>query len=131
MLYREAIDCYNNNCLTLCALGLRAVIEGTCADQDVEDGPVKKPDGSIVRKKNLEGRISGLCEKGVLTEKNSTILHEHRYLGNEAAHELAEPSREELELAIEIIEHVLDSLYEVPQKAENLRFYKSRRRKSP
>ena len=45
----------------------------------------------------------------------------HRYLGNEAVHEFAMPSRDELKLAIEIIEHVLDQLYVIPEKALELR----------
>jgi hypothetical protein len=134
-VYKETIDCYNNDCLTLATVGLRAVIEGICADQKVKKGRVEiqRPDGTTTTevKKNLEGKISGLCEKGILTEKNSTILHQHRYLGNEAAHQLIEPSREELKLAVEIIEHMLESLYEIPEKGEQLRFEKSRRRRTP
>lgn len=75
------------------------------------------------------GKISGLSEKGILTKKNSEILHEHRYLGNEAVHELSQPSEEEVKLAIEIIEHTLESLYEISEKAEELRMRKSKRQK--
>lgn len=56
-IYRETIECFNNGILTLCAAGLRAIIEGICADQNIVDGPVeiKLPDGSvdrIIRKDN-------------------------------------------------------------------------------
>ena len=123
-IYREIIDCFNNQIFTLCAAGLRAIIEGICADKGIQDGPVEisaKGGGTkIVRKKNLQGKIAGLCEKGILTERQSDILHQHRYIGNEAVHELAIPSKEELELAIQIVEHTLDSVFEIPHKALEL-----------
>jgi len=131
-IYRETVDCFNNDSLILSAAGLRAIIEGICADQSITDGPIEltKPDGTthIIRKNNLEGKISGLCEKGILTKSNSAILHEHRYLGNDAVHDLAQPSAQELTLAIEIIEHTLESLYEIPEKAEELRTKRLKRK---
>jgi hypothetical protein len=33
-IYGETVDCYNNDCPTLCASGLRAVVEGICAELD-------------------------------------------------------------------------------------------------
>lgn len=134
-IYRETIDCFNNDDFTLCAAGLRAIVEGLCADQGVKDGPIeiKKKDGTLktVRNKDLQGKISGLHEKGILTARNSAILHEHRFLGNEAIHELSQPSSDELTLAIEILEHILDSLYEIPRKAVELQWIKADRTKKP
>ena len=104
-----------------------------CADQKIANGPVesKKADGTIQikRRKTLEGKISGLGEKGILTKKNAVFLNEHRFLGNEAVHELNQPSTEELALAIEIMEHTLDALYEMPDRADELRRIKARRLK--
>lgn len=132
-IYRESIDCYNNDSFTLCAAGLRAIVEGLCSAQGVADGPIetKKKDGTtkVERKTSLQGKIAGLKEKGVLTESQANSLHEHRYLGNEAVHELSSPSQAELALAIEIIEHTLDGLYELPDKAEELRARKAKRLK--
>jgi hypothetical protein len=129
-IYRETIDCFNNDCNTMCAVALRAIIEGICADRNVKDGPVKIiKNGSevVVRKRDLVGKIAGLFEKGILTNTNAEILHEHRYLGNDAVHKLSLPSTEELRLAIEIIEHVIESLYEIPVKAKKLQDFKLKR----
>ena len=124
-IYREVIESFNSELYTLCAGGLRSIIEGICTDQHIKDGPVdvKTKDGStkIERRKNIEGKIAGLCEKNILTKRNADILHEHRFLGNEALHELTQPSRDELGLAIQIIEHILENIYELPDKAEELR----------
>ena len=132
-IYRETIECFNNDIWTLCAAGLRAIIEGICADQKITDGPVQvtKGDGSThtVRKDTLEGKIAGLGEKEILAQDNTTILHEHRFLGNEAVHELTQPSSDELSLAIDIMEHTLDALYELPDKAAELKRMKAKRLK--
>jgi hypothetical protein len=132
-IYKEVVNCFNGDSPVLCAAGLRATIEGLCAENGVTGGPVKvMTKGGAVeekRKDNLEGKISGLCEKGILTEKSAEILHEHRYLGNSAVHELSRPGEDDLRLAIEIVEHVLESLYEIPEKAGVLRANRAKKKK--
>lgn len=124
-IYSELVDCFNAESNTLCAAGLRALVEGVCAQQGIIDGPVEIPakGGGMqtVRKDDLRGRINGLHEKGLLTEASAQTLQEHRYMGNSAVHELTRPSDVELKLAIEILEHALDALYEIPEKAAQLR----------
>lgn len=124
-IYGESISAYNSDCLILCAAGLRALVEGICADQKIKDGQVekRKSDGTvkIIRTSTLDGKIAGLAEKGVLTTDAAMILHTHRYLGNEAVHQLDRPSKQELQLATEIVEHVLEQLYEIPYKATQLK----------
>lgn len=131
-IYKEVVNCFNGDSPVLCAAGLRATIEGLCAEHAVTDGPVEitKNDGTVEvkRKDSLEGKISGLCEKGILTKKSADLLHEHRYLGNSAVHELSRPAEEDLRLAIEIVEHVLDSLYEIPEKADVLRANRAKKK---
>lgn len=132
-IYKEVVNCFNSDAPVMCAAGLRATIEGICAAQGVTDGPIEitKADGILEKKRkdNLEGKISGLYEKGVLTKKSADILHEHRYMGNNAVHELSRPSEEDLRLAIEIVEHTLASLYEIPEKADTLRANRAKRGK--
>jgi hypothetical protein len=124
-IYIESVDCYNTGSNTLCAAGLRALVEGICAEQGIQDGPVEAPakggGTQVIRKGDLQGKIAGLHEKGLLTKTAADTLHEHRYLGNSAVHELARPADIELQLAIEILEHTLDALYEMPEKAALLR----------
>lgn len=123
-IYTEAIAAFNNECHILCAAGLRGIVEGICAAKEVKDGPVEQilKDGSkkVRRSKNLDGKISGLVEKEIITKEYADILHEHRFLGNEAIHELEEPSPREIRNAIEIIEHIIEQLFEIPRKAAML-----------
>jgi hypothetical protein len=124
-IYSETIDSYNNGNLTLCGAGVRALVEGLCQENGIDSGYVEvtKKDGSIEKKliKNLQGKINGLHESGKLTAQHAEILHEHRFLGNEAVHELSLPSTKNLNLAIEIVENVFDTLYEIPSKGMQLK----------
>lgn len=88
------------------------------------DVEITKGDGTIKveNRNNLQGKINGLHQKGKLTKENAETLHEHRFIGNTSIHELNAPSNEELRLAIEIIENVFDSLYEMPNKANQLKY---------
>ena len=106
-LYQETIGCFKNNFRILSAAGVRALVEGICLNKGVKGG-------------NLEEKIEGLAKNGILTKDNAAILHTHRHLGNEAVHELATPSNQELSLSIRIIEHILDNIYEFPAKKEAL-----------
>ena len=124
-IYREIIDCFNNGSYTLCAAGIRALIEGLCAEKNILSGPITitRNDGTKETKKTkkLQGKIEGLCEKGLLTRKHTDTLHECRFLGNKALHQLDIPSKEELKLAIEIIEHTIEIIYEISRIAERLK----------
>ena len=124
-IYSETIESYNYGSLTLCGAGVRALVEGLCQENGITGGNVefKKKDGSIGKqlRTNLQGKINGLHESGKLTSQYAEILHEHRFLGNEAVHELSIPSKEDLNLAIEIVENVFDTLYEIPSKGQQLK----------
>ncbi|KAB0671066.1 DUF4145 domain-containing protein [Oryzomonas sagensis] len=124
-IYEETIKTFNDGSYTLCAAGLRVIVEGICEVNGVKDGPVtrQQKDGSDkdCRSNRLEGKIYGLCEKDILTKKSADMLHEHRFLGNGAVHDLAEPGERELRIAIELIEHILEDIFVMPQKAETLK----------
>ncbi len=130
-IYRETIDAFNGECLTLCAGGLRAIVEGICADKKIKKGPIQfEKDGQTItqQSKSLDGKISGLREQGYLTKAKAESLHAHRYLGNEALHDLEMPSVDELRLAIEIIEHVLEELYTIQDKIDEISWRRSKRK---
>lgn len=131
-LYQETINCYNNDIITLCASGIRALIEGICLDKKIKDGEVEyldaKGEKKQKRSKQLQGKINGLMEKGIITNEQTLGLHEQRYLGNEAIHELTVPSKEELSLAISIIEYMLNSIYELPDRTSKLQRMRNKKK---
>jgi Domain of unknown function (DUF4145) len=106
-IYNEVIKTFNEDCLVLCTMGLRALTEGICDDKDV-------------RAKDLNGMIDGFVR---LVPNLNIIdaLHAFRHLGNEAAHDLEGLSRENARLAIEFMGEFLSSLYELDNKAQKVR----------
>jgi len=102
-LYEEVIRSFNGNCLLLCSIGLRALVEGTCKDKDVKG-------------KDLKERIDNLLR---LVPNLNIIhaLHAFRFEGNDAAHELRPLAKDNARLFIEFIEDVLKLFYELDDKA--------------
>lgn len=137
-IYREAIDAYNGRSFLLSAAGIRALVEGLCAQQKITDGPVVLTDNNgqplldaagqpkTKRLSNLQGKLEGLAEKGILTPQHVSALHETRLMGNEAVHELQRPDAEALKVAIEIIEHTFETVYEIADKLEALKARKQK-----
>lgn len=107
-MYRETLSAYNCHIHTLAGLGLRTVVEAVCLDRGIKGG-------------SLEAKIDKLVELKHLTAAQAALLHEERYLGNAAAHEIATPERQDLIDGLEIIEGLLNTLYILPHKAEQMR----------
>jgi ribosomal protein L37AE/L43A len=105
-IYRETLRAFNNRLIVLCALGIRALIEGICADKGITG-------------KNLQTKIDKMVNIP-LPQNIVTNLHSIRFIGNEAAHELAVPNAEELRLAIQICEDLLNYIYELDYKTSQL-----------
>jgi len=131
-IYAETVKAFNFSVWVLCTAGIRAVLEAICISNSIVDGPELDASGHKTgkRRTDLKARIEGMEEKGLITAKHKTVLHEHRLSGNEAVHELKALSLEEAKLAIEIIEHTLEHVYEIPFKASDLRALKARRTKT-
>jgi len=130
-IYKDTIESYNNGALTLCAAGLRALVEAICFENNIIDGfvDVKDDMGTVIGQKKiyrLEDKIDCLFQKCILTEKNAVVLHELRFLGNDALHKMVVPTKEELRIATEIIDDILASIYEIPQKQMQLQSVRGR-----
>jgi len=114
------------------------LVEGICAEQNIIDGPKRNqetgefeinPDNQQPKRgRSLDCKIEGLAERHLLTEPEARALHQHRYLGNSALHELEVPSSERLDIAISIIEHAMETLYNIPAQAGNLSRMRARAR---
>jgi len=107
-IYKEVIMAYNNDGFILCAAGIRAVLEGICKDKGIT-------------KDNLEEKIKKMREQGFINPQHENILHKLRFLGNDALHDLQKPTQKEVDSALDIIEHIIESLYEILGKAKNLK----------
>jgi len=84
------------------------LIEGICLDKNIAGN-------------NLKTKIGGL--NSIIGQRLADGLHSIRFLGNDAAHELEEPYKNETALAINVCEGLLEFLYEsaLEQKTEYLK----------
>ncbi|MDX2191045.1 MAG: DUF4145 domain-containing protein [Bacteroidota bacterium] len=127
-IYRETIDAYNNDQIILCCAGLRTLIESICLEKSINGRIVTNKKGKQVLIENLEAKIEGLSERGYLTAQSSSSLHELRFIGNEALHSLEKPSIEELKLAIQIIELIIENIFELQHKVMKIKRKKEDRK---
>ena len=97
-IYDETIKAMNNEQPVLAGMGIRALVETICKDKQAE--------GS-----NLEKKVDALVRIGVLTTDGATILHQIRTLGNVAAHEVKPHKFDQLSLALDVCEHLLQGVY--------------------
>lgn len=128
-IYYEAVSSFNAGNFILCAVGIRAIIEGICKDKGVKKGYIRNletdefvlyKNGSRKTANDLRGKILGLRDKEIITKSQNKILHQLRFLGNDAIHKLYRPSQEELKTALLIIENMIENLYVIPLHAEKL-----------
>jgi hypothetical protein len=107
-MYKETIDALNSNIRTLAGGGLRATVEGICLDNGITAG-------------NLQNKIDELANRGLLTTAQADLLHEERYLGNSALHELSTPSAQDIQDGLGIVEGLINTIYVLPAKAKRLK----------
>ncbi|TDD75631.1 DUF4145 domain-containing protein [Flavobacterium caseinilyticum] len=98
IVYTETLEALKNNCYLLAGVGLRAIIEAICLDQNITG-------------RNLEIKINSLVRNKLITEKDGNRLHTIRFLGNDSVHEMDVPKEEKLRIALDIAEHLLKNLY--------------------
>jgi hypothetical protein len=106
-LHDETLSALRHGAPILVTAGLRATVEAICADKDVKGG-------------NLKQRIQGLVEKGVLASDQVQFLHLHRLLGNDARHDFTPPSQAELTAALQILQNLPRTVYELPGLAASV-----------
>ena len=123
-IYKEAIICFNNNQFILCATGIRSILDGICVDRKIKKGIVEREnkDGTFskINSTGLDGKINGMMENGITTKMQTQALHELRFMGNKAVHELEVPTRNDLKIAFDIVEHIIIDIYDLPYKSRKL-----------
>ena len=106
-IYKETHAALCSKLKILAGVGIRGLVEAVCQEE--------KAEGT-----NLKEKIDDLATKGVLTSINADTLHKTRFLGNKSAHELQIAKDQELGIAFDIIENMLQTLYVIPKKAQFL-----------
>lgn len=106
-IYQEAHGALCAEFGILAGLGLRALVEAVCVDQQVTNG-------------NLQNKIDELATSGRITQAGAQILHSLRFMGNAAAHEVKGHSPRQLNAAFDVVEHLLQGVYILPSQATKL-----------
>ncbi len=107
VIYRETLSAVEHDMRTLAGVGIRAVIEATCADLKAKNG-------------DLVDKINKLVRMSLLTPAGAQVLHGIRLLGNDAAHKTKAPSAKQISAALKVIDHLLLGVYVLPQEASVL-----------
>jgi len=115
-MYSETTDAINSGSLLLSTIGLRTLLEGVCNDKGLKKG-------------NLKEKIEGL-RKFFPTGNIVKYLHGFRFSGNEAAHQMEPMARQQANHAMDVMEDVLNVLYDLDYKASRLKNAKKRVRKA-
>lgn len=97
-MYIETISAINSECLTIAGIGIRGLIEIICKEEGIKG-------------RNLEDKINNLFTEGKISGDSKVILHSLRILYNKSAHESFKPSREQLNLSLDIIELLMKQIY--------------------
>lgn len=103
-IYREARTAVESELFIVGGIAIRALLESICSDV--------KAKGC-----NLEKKIDDLHARSLVTKEGVETLHKIRVLGNRAAHKAQHHSRDQLLLALEVIEHILTGTYIIPDRS--------------
>lgn len=106
-IYKETLLAIERENPTLAGIGIRAIIESVCNE--------KKAKG-----RTLNNKIDKLVDMSLLTKKGAEILHGIRLLGNQAAHKMKAPSKEQIIASMKVIDHLLLGVYVLPYEASVL-----------
>lgn len=103
-IYKEVLQALRDDSKVLAGLGLRAAVEAICNDLNIIG-------------RNLEVRINKLITLGCISKNDAERLHGIRFMGNDAAHEIKTPTDGALSVALQIVEHLITSVYVLEKRA--------------
>ncbi|MFA6102822.1 MAG: DUF4145 domain-containing protein [Victivallaceae bacterium] len=123
-IYAETIQCYNSQINILCAAGLRTIIEAIFTEKKIV---IKDSKEKVIERPSIEAKINHLEKHKIITPTQKESLHELRFLGNTALHQLDKPHKNLLAKALNIIEAVLNNIYIIPLEGEELKQIRERK----
>ncbi|NEV65287.1 DUF4145 domain-containing protein, partial [Thiorhodococcus minor] len=103
-IYTEVLMALREDAKVLSGLGLRATVEAVCNDLGIPG-------------RSLEVRINKLATAGYISKNDAERLHGIRFMGNDAAHDIKKPKDASLSVALQIVEHLIASVYILEKKA--------------
>lgn len=114
VMYWQTLRAFSEHLSVLTAMGIRAVIEAMCNERGCKPA-------------RLIQKIDEMVSLGVIPQHHADLLHEIRFLGNDAAHEVNVFQPAELSDAIDAVEIVLRAVYVAPSVAGKMQERRARR----
>ena len=112
--YEEIIQTSNLSLQIVSAMGIRALLEGICIKEGIDESKAY----------TLNGKIDKLKEESSIPEGIIQGLKSLKFIGDDAAHRLTTTSKHNISIAIDLLEALLINLYEakfdLAQKAERV-----------
>lgn len=106
-VYLETLRSDSSGMPILTGVGVRAIVESVCKEVGATGA-------------NLKAKIDDLVAKGLLVQVQADLLHKTRILGNQSAHEATPLGRRAAAAAIQVVEHLLHTVYILPDLADHL-----------
>jgi hypothetical protein len=105
--YQETRTALMSDLRILAGIGIRAIVETVCNDK-------------LASGNDLARKIDGLLKMNLIAQTEADILHNLRFMGNKAAHEVKAHTQEELNMAFDVAEHLLKTVYLLPEQTKRL-----------
>lgn len=106
-IYAEARSALMQGLPVLTGIGIRAIVETVCNERGTTGA-------------NLLQKINSLVALNLITQQEATVLHDLRFMGNEAAHKVKAHKSDELNLAFDVVEHLLNTVYLLAEQTKRL-----------
>jgi len=101
-LYEEVKTLFRKDTNIMAGIGLRMLVEAICLQQKIIG-------------KNLQEKIKKMHTDGLISTSELPILDKLRLIGNQSAHEIKAFPIDKLSYALDIINHVIKSIYILPK----------------
>ena len=103
-IYEETLIAIKNKLFVIAGIGLRGVLDAVCRDKGIGKGKI-----------TLAERLNIMLKENLITPDQKGILDAVKDLGNDSAHEGKVLKSYEVERALIVVEHLLDTLYLLPE----------------
>jgi hypothetical protein len=107
-LYEEVQQAFKNESNVLAGIGIRTLVESICIHQKMIG-------------RNLQDKIKNLLAAGLISSSELPILDKLRIIGNQSTHEIKPFSLDKLNYALDIVNHILKSIYILPKLNRKLK----------
>ena len=104
-LYNEVEKAIVYDLKLLAGIGLRMLVESIANDLKIAGG-------------DLMSRITKMKEERLISESECTMLHQIRFLGNDATHDMTAPEIKSINFALSVIESLIRAKYIQPEQAK-------------